>query len=202
MEEIEKKIIFFSRSVFFRYVSAIFITIFTLFFIKDVSFSNMSEFLNIYRYIISNNNTKIACFIIIMLITFFIRRELELRLINENSYQCIVKNIYDYFGYIKIKFDNFKIRCIIILSNLVSFLIILFFIRIPFSIDFYLQQWGYIFLIVFIMGILEYYSYHQMKVYFEEEDMKYKLKVEAYFRVLIFFVIICNEIYIVQNTSF
>lgn len=201
MEEIEKKIIFFSRSVFLRYVLTIFITFFTIFFIKDILFSNMSEFFNIYRYIISNNSKKIACFIIIMLVAFFIRGKLELCLIKENLCDCIVKSICDFFSYIKIEFIDFKIRCIIILSNLVSFLIILFFIGIPFSIDFYLQKWDWIFLLIFIMGILEYYSYHQMKFYFEKEDDRCRLKVEAFFRVLIFFVIICNGIYIVQNTS-
>ncbi|ERT35659.1 hypothetical protein ABVN55_09595 [Fusobacterium animalis] len=200
-EEVEKKIIFFSRSVFLRYVLTIFITFFTIFFIKDILFSNMSEFCNICRYIISKNSKKIAYFIIVMLVVFFIRRKLELCLIKKKLFERIVKNIYDFFPYIKIKFIDFETRCIIILSNLVSLLIILSSIRIPFSIDFYVQKWDYIFLVVFIMGILEYYSYHQMKVYFEKEDDRYRLKVEAFFRVLIFFVIICNGIYIVQNTS-
>ena len=97
MEEIEKKIVFFSRSVFLRYVLTIFITFFTIFFIKDILFSNMSEFFNIYRYIISNNSKKIACFIIIMLVAFFIRGKLELCLIKENLCDCIVKSICDFF---------------------------------------------------------------------------------------------------------
>ena len=204
MEKIETIIKFSFRSICLRYVLLIFIAIFPIFFIKNISFSTSLEFFYIYYYLMFENLTKLVYFITIMIGTLLFRETFlpyvywELTQNEYNICVIVMKKIFIFFNFCEENDDSFEMKCAIIMLNFINFLIILFFMKIPFFINFFIKNWEYIFIILFLMGILEYCSY---KIMCKSKNDRNRLLIEGVFRILIFFIVITNIIFIVQNTS-
>ena len=113
MEKIETIIKFSFRSICLRYVLLIFIAIFPIFFIKNISFSTSLEFFYIYYYLMFENLTKLVYFITIMIGTLLFRETFlpyvywELTQNEYNICVIVMKKIFIFFNFCEENDDSF-----------------------------------------------------------------------------------------------
>jgi len=109
--------------------------------------------------------------------------------------------------------EKFPSRIYLVIKKIINILLFLYFIDIPFYKEFYILYFSSITLIFFIMIILEVLAYSNsikiVKNSYQNNDKIimeiinneiYEENIYTIFRVMIYFIIICKGIYIVQNT--